>query len=61
MPLAVGIGVNNVCATVNGENVAILEYVVAGDTVNNLVVDGGTYGRRVVVVAVEVGGAAQFQ
>ena len=61
VPLAVGGGVDNVCATVDGENIAVLEHVVAGDAVNNLVVDGGAYGRRVVVVAVEVGGATQFQ
>ena len=61
VPLAVGCGINNVRTTVDGENVAILEHVVAGDTVNNLVVDGGAYGCRVIVVAVEVGGATQFQ
>ena len=61
VPLAVGGGVDNVCATVDGENIAVLEHVVAGDAVNNLVVDGGAYGRRVVVVAVEVGGATQLQ
>ena len=61
VPLAVGGGVDDVCATVDGENIAVLEHVAAGDAVNNLVVDGGAYGRRVVVVAVEVGGAAQLQ
>ena len=61
VPLAVGSGVDDVCATVDGENIAVLEHVVAGDAVNNLVVDGGAYGRRVVVVAVEVGGATQLQ
>ena len=61
VPLAVGGGVNHVCTTVDGEDIAVLENVVAGDTVNDLVVDGGAYGCRVVVVAVEVGGTAQFQ
>ena len=61
VPLAIGSGVDDVCSTVDGENIAVLEHVVAGDAVNNLVVDGGAYGRRVVVVAVEVGGATQFQ
>ena len=56
VPLAVGSGVDD-AATVDGENIAALEHVVAGDAVNNLVKDGGAYGRRVVVVAVEVGGA----
>ena len=61
VPLAVGSGVDDVCATIDGENIAVLEHVVARDAVNNFVVDGGAYGRRVVVVAVEVGGATQLQ
>ena len=58
MPLFTGCRVNNIGATVNGENIPLFEPVVAGNTVHHLVVYGGANTGWVVVVAVEVRGAA---